>query len=38
MEEVKYKVIKNFGPSIFKIKIPNEIVEKLANLKCKIPG
>ena len=36
MEEVKYQVIKNFGPSIFKIKIPNEIVEKLNSYVDKV--
>tara|TARA_Y100000768_G_scaffold378849_1_gene353790 strand:- start:359 stop:1000 length:642 start_codon:yes stop_codon:yes gene_type:complete len=29
MKEVKYQVLKKFGPSVFKIKIPIEIVEKL---------
>ena len=27
--ELEYKFIKHFGPSIFKVKIPNEIVQKL---------
>ena len=36
MEEVQYKVIKRFGPSVFKIKIPNEIVEKLNSYVDKI--
>tara|TARA_B110000008_G_C16783287_1_gene489596 strand:+ start:91 stop:738 length:648 start_codon:yes stop_codon:yes gene_type:complete len=30
-EEVKYKIIKNFGPSVFKIQIPKSIVDKLNN-------
>ena len=29
MVEVKYQVIKNFGPSVFKIEMPEQIVEKL---------
>ena len=36
MEEVQYKVIKRFGPSVFKIKIPNEIVEKLNSYVDKV--
>ena len=31
-EEIKYKVIRNFGPSIFKVKIPKNILEILNNL------
>jgi len=29
MDEVKYQVVKNFGPSVFKIEMPEQIVEKL---------
>ena len=36
MEEVQYKVIKRFGPSVFKIKIPNEIVKKLNSYVDKV--
>ena len=36
MEEVQYKVIKRFGPSVFNIKIPNEIVEKLNSYVDKV--
>ena len=31
-EEIKYKVIRNFGPSVFKVKIPKNILEILNNL------
>ena len=30
-EEIKYQVIRNFGPSIFKVKIPKNILESLNN-------
>ena len=30
-EEVKYQVIRNFGPSVFKIKIPKSIIDNLNN-------
>ncbi|MDB3889299.1 2OG-Fe(II) oxygenase family protein [Candidatus Pelagibacter sp.] len=29
MDKVKYQVVKNFGPSVFKIEMPEQIVEKL---------
>ena len=29
--EIKYKLIKNFGPSIFATKIPEDIILKLNN-------
>ena len=28
-EEIKFNVIKHFGPSIFHAKIPNQVVERL---------
>ena len=31
-EEIKYQVIRNFGPSVFKVKIPKNILESLNNL------
>ncbi len=31
MEKINFKIIKNFGPSVFKIKIPDKIVNKLNN-------
>ena len=31
-EEIKYKVIRNFGPSVFKVKIPKNILEILNKL------
>ena len=31
-EEIKYQVIRNFGPSVFKVKIPNSIVNSLNNI------
>ena len=31
-EEIKYRVIRNFGPSVFKVKIPKNILEILNNL------
>ncbi len=34
--ELEYKFIKYFGPSIFKVKIPNKIVEELNNYVDKI--
>ena len=30
-EKVNYQVIRNFGPSIFKIKIPKNILDNLNN-------
>ena len=36
MKEVKYQVLKKFGPSVFKIKIPVEIVEKLNSYVDKV--
>ena len=29
MEKVEFKLIKEFGPSILKVKIPNDIINKL---------
>ena len=29
MSDIKFTVIRNFGPSVFKAQIPNEIVNKL---------
>ena len=31
MEKINFKIIKNFGPSVFKIKIPNKILDALNN-------
>ena len=31
MEKINFKIIKNFGPSVFKIKIPEKIVNTLNN-------
>ena len=36
MSEIKFEIIKNFGPSVFKVKIPDEIVEKLNGYVDKI--
>ena len=30
-EEVKYQIIRSFGPSVFKIKIPKSIIEMKIN-------
>ena len=35
-EKVDYKIIRNFGPSVFKVKIPNSLVDNLNNLIDKI--
>ena len=35
-EEVKFQVIRNFGPSVFKVQIPKSIVDELNNYVDKI--
>ena len=35
-EEIKFQVIRNFGPSVFKVKIPKNILESLNNLTDEI--
>ena len=32
MEKVEFKLIKEFGPSILKVKIPNDIINKLSSV------
>ena len=31
-EQVKYQIIKNFGPSVFKVKIPTSVINSLNNI------
>ena len=35
-EKVDFKVIRNFGPSVFKVKIPNSLLNNLNNLTDEI--
>ena len=35
-EEVKFQVIRNFGPSVFKVQIPESIIDQLNNYVDKI--